>query len=179
MRIYTKTGDQGKTKLVGGTSVDKFDLRLEAYGTVDELNSFLGLAKIEIKELDPQIHNIQNELFNIGSLLACEKSELLSQLPKIKNESITRLETEIDHFSSQLDELKNFILPGGHKSSALLHICRTVCRRAERKTAQLQSEFSSYDLELIYLNRLSDWLFVAARFANKKTGHADVLWSKI
>ena len=182
MKIYTKTGDQGKTRLVGGSTASKSDQRIEAYGTVDELNSILGLIAVEcsdpFRDLQQKIYRIQNELFNLGSILACEHPEMLAKLPTISETHVRLLETEIDDMDKNLAPLKNFILPGGSKLSALFHLARTVCRRAERHTVRLNENSKVPETTIIYLNRLSDYLFIAARFCNHKLNIRDVEWSK-
>ncbi len=179
------------TSLVGGTRVSKSDERLESYGTVDELNSILGMARAELRQLDlagskpgvhllaEQLEKIQNRLFNLGSLLACEDARMKSRLPVISDAHITELEQQIGVMTAELPELKEFILPGGHKLAATLHFARTVCRRAERHTIFLYDDRQIEDpLLLHFLNRLSDYLFVAARFANFLTGISDIKWRK-
>lgn len=183
-KIYTKTGDQGKTRLVGGSCVEKFNPRVEAYGTVDELNSYLGIVRAHLvnnaptKSLDHHFERIQNELFNLGSLIACEKTELYEKLPSLKEEHILLLEAEIDQMSSELEDLKNFILPAGQEVSAHLHYARTLCRRAERKTAEMESTNAPMLVAMKYLNRLSDYLFVTARYCNHLLKTKDVLWQQ-
>ncbi|MBX3040362.1 MAG: cob(I)yrinic acid a,c-diamide adenosyltransferase [Bdellovibrionaceae bacterium] len=184
MKIYTKTGDKGTTRLVDGSTVDKFNPRVEAYGTVDELNSWVGEIRHRLSEapaletMDPFLENIQSLLFNLGSRLACEKDETLAMLPEITTEHIEALERQMDAWDQDLPALKNFILPAGHGAAAALHIARTVCRRAERRTAEVSRNDPRFSNCLIYLNRLSDVFFLAARWANLKTGHDDVLWKK-
>ncbi|KHD87737.1 MAG: cobalamin adenosyltransferase [Bdellovibrio sp. ArHS] len=183
-KIYTRTGDKGTTRLVDGSCVEKFNPRVEAYGTVDELNSVLGVVRsslaavTEIKALDAILEKVQNELFNIGSLLATEKDEVFKLLPAITDEQIHFLEKQIDLLTVELPELRNFILPAGHLVAAHLHVARTSCRRAERRSAEIAVKDERYAQTLQYLNRLSDYLFVAARWVNLKTGHHDVLWKK-
>lgn len=183
-KIYTKTGDKGTTSLVDGSCVEKFTPRVEAYGTVDELNSYLGVTRLHLAAsssllaIDPLMEQIQNELFNIGSLLACEKEDTLKMLPQIEERHIEKLEKAIDLYNSQIPELRNFILPAGCPASAHLHVARTFCRRAERRAAEVAMNRESYALSLIYLNRLSDLLFTLARWANKITETNEVLWKK-
>lgn len=183
-KIYTRTGDKGTTRLVDGSCVEKFNPRVEAYGTVDELNSALGVvrstlvAHVHLLPLDKSLEKIQNELFNLGSLLATEKEEVFQMLPLVTEEHIRFLETEIDQMTVELPELRQFILPAGHIVASHLHVCRTLCRRAERRSAEIALQEERYALSLQYLNRLSDYLFVAARWANLKTGHSDVVWKK-
>ena len=179
-KIYTRFGDQGKTRLVDSACVDKFDPRVEAYGTVDELNSVLGLALSQepSTSLAPTLQKIQNHLFRAGSLLACGDDQVKKNLPMIEASHVKFLESQIDSLSEALPELKNFILPGGSVFASQLHVARTVCRRAERKTAELLQHDSSLAEILIYVNRLSDLLFVAARWSNFKSGKTDVAWDK-
>jgi len=183
-KIYTRTGDKGTTRLVDGSCVEKFNPRVEAYGTVDELNSSLGVVRsalpshAELQSLDAPLEKIQNELFNIGSLLATEKDEVFKMLPPITPEQVRFLEVQIDELTVQLPELRNFILPAGHPVASALHISRTFCRRSERRSAEIAVKDDRYAMALQYLNRLSDYLFVAARWVNMKTGHHDVLWKK-
>lgn len=179
MKIYTRTGDKGTTKLLSGRSIEKSDQRLHVYGTTDELNSYLGLCILKLdSSLSAHLTQIQNELFNLGSLVACDDPRFLPNLPKITQESIDRMETHIDEMTSELPPLKNFILPGGSEGSALLHIARTICRRAERELASLKSNEADLAISNIYLNRLSDYLFVLARYANLKNGIKDIEWQK-
>ena len=172
MKIYTKTGDTGNTSLFGGTRVPKFHLRIEAYGTIDELNSYIGL--IRDQEIDKYISEvlltIQNELFTIGAMLATPPSkEKLKNgkdrlsIYKISQEQILCLEQEIDRIQKILPVMTNFILPGGHQTVSFCHITRCVCRRAERLTVQLHQQEPLNETVLAYLNRLSDYLFVLAR----------------
>jgi cob(I)alamin adenosyltransferase len=183
-KIYTRTGDNGSTRLVDGSCVEKFNPRVEAYGTVDELNSYLGLIRStlitdqRIAELDPVLEKIQNELFNIGSLLATEKDDFFQMLPPITEAHVKFLENQIDLTSAELPELRNFILPSGHPTASHLHVARTFCRRSERRSAEIAVKDSRYQLTMQYLNRLSDYLFVAARWVNHTTGVKDVLWKK-
>lgn len=191
-KIYTKFGDKGETRLVGGACVQKNNPRVECYGSVDELNSSLGVVIATLSttphaELCVSLIAIQNQLFNLGSLLACEKKETLPFLPKIRESDILGLEKLIDEMSAQLPTLKNFILPGGSLTAAHLHVARTTCRRAERNTVgliqQLDGQLSGEEQELLftclgYLNRLSDYLFIAARFANQAQGLKDQVWQK-
>lgn len=175
MKIYTRTGDQGQTSLFGGTRVAKNDARIEAYGTVDELSSFLGVAQAALPpaEVSTQIESVQRDLFEIGAHLA---SPGTSRFAGVDIQRITDLEQSIDAMERELAPLTNFILPGGAMSAAQLHVARTVCRRAERCVVALHDESPATQSTIAYLNRLSDWLFVAARFANKRAGHEDVPW---
>lgn len=179
MKIYTRTGDKGKTKLLSGQCIEKSDPRVHVYGTTDELNSCLGLAILEIgPDLQKQISLIQNELFNVGSLVACDDPKFLPKLPQMTQESIDRLETWIDQMTAELPPLKNFIIPGGVRGAGLLHVARTVCRRAEREFSGLPNRPEELDLVGIYLNRLSDYLFVIARYVNLQAGIKDIEWQK-
>jgi cob(I)alamin adenosyltransferase len=176
MKIYTKKGDKGSTSLLGGTRVSKAHLRLEAYGSIDELNAYLGvLYDNAVGIVDVQlIPKIQSHLFTIGSILANDSPKI--KLPGIIEADLTELETSIDEMEKELEPLRNFILPGGHRVNSYAHVARCVCRRAERQTVRLSQEVEVDDLVLAYLNRLSDWLFVFARFASKKTGAPEVIW---
>ena len=166
MKIYTKTGDNGETSLFGGKRVKKYHVNIQAYGTVDELNSWVGLLKDEITTMNEKkiLINIQNNLFVIGSHLACgEDSKLISKLPSLNDNSITELENAIDVMQSALEVMKNFVLPGGHILSSYSHIARCVCRRAERLTIEISDQIKINPLIIQYLNRLSDFLFVLSR----------------
>lgn len=182
MKIYTKTGDKGETSLFGGERVWKDHSRIEAYGTVDELNSVIGVSINEIKdtELKEILGSIQNDLFTVGSDLAtpAQKGNKGFIIPRVESRFSSRLEELIDSFDSRLPELKNFILPGGSKGAGFLHLARTVCRRAEREVFSL-SKAEEINSEIgIYLNRLSDLLFVLARFENFLSNHPDIEWKK-
>lgn len=181
MKIYTKTGDKGETSLLGGERVSKKSDRIEAYGAVDELNSFIGLAITEVydSEVKNLLLKIQNQLFIVGSDLAAPKTAKTS---KIKIHRVTPkfykdIEKAIDHFDAQLESLKNFILPGGSKSAALLHVCRTITRRAERRVVALNNTVKANGNIIIFLNRLSDLFFVLARYENKCLKIPDVKWT--
>lgn len=185
MKIYTKTGDKGTTRLVDGSCVEKFNPRVEAYGTVDELNSCLGLVRSLIVESDLKLHALspplewlQNILFSVGSLLATADEKTFQSLPQITDQQIEQLEKWIDHHSAQLPPLKNFILPSGHVIASQLHICRTACRRAERRSAEIFVKENHYKNVLIFLNRLSDLLFVWARWVNLMTEKPETIWKK-
>mgnify|MGYP000459966521 CR=1 FL=1 len=166
MKIYTKTGDDGTTGLVGGNRVKKFDLRLEAYGTIDELNASIGVLRTEklAENIDKILYNIQNKLFNIGSVLASdEKGKEFTINLLIKNENIKELEDAIDEYQKDLPVLNHFILPGGNFAAAQCHVARTICRRAERRILEF-SEQSEVQNEIIkYVNRLSDYFFALSR----------------
>ncbi|HEV7922385.1 MAG TPA: cob(I)yrinic acid a,c-diamide adenosyltransferase [Thermoanaerobaculia bacterium] len=174
MKIYTRTGDKGETSLFGGARVPKNDPRIEAYGTIDELSSHLGVARAAwpASPIDPQLHQAQLDLFEIGAHLA---SPGTSRFPGVEPARIGELESGIDEMERELPPLTTFILPGGTLAAAQLHVARTVCRRAERLVVALGSDEAGV---VIYLNRLSDYLFVAARFANKRQGVDDVPWKR-
>ena len=181
-RIYTRTGDGGRTRLSTGEEVDKYNPRVEAYGAVDETNACIGLARLHTKDdavLDAILERVQNDLFDLGADLAAPErgGPLPWEALRILQGQVDRLEQELDSLNDQLDDLTSFVLPAGSPASAALHLARTVCRRAERTTvylAQIEGETVS-DAVIRYLNRLSDLLFVASRWCNDK-GKADVLW---
>ncbi|MFT4659937.1 MAG: cob(I)alamin adenosyltransferase [Patiriisocius sp.] len=178
MKIYTKTGDGGQTSLVGGTRVSKGDPKIEAYGTVDELNSWIGLLGDfdELKEMQPVIREIQENLFVIGSNLAAEENFTGYDLPDLVPEDTSFLEKGIDKMNEDLPKMTSFILPGGHKVVSNCHIARSVCRRAERMVIRL-SEIENIEAKyIIYLNRLSDFLFVLARKIALEVGANEVPW---
>ncbi len=177
MKIYTRTGDEGQTSLFGGRRVAKNDPRIEAYGTLDELNSYLGVARASWPDaaIDAQLHEAQRDLFEIGAHLA---SPGTSRFPGIDPAHIEQLEHGIDSMESELEALKSFILPAGSLAAAHLHVARTVCRRGERLVVALHDQDDGTRSSVVYLNRLSDYLFVAARFANAKLGVADVPWTR-
>ncbi len=186
-KIYTKNGDDGKTALVGGNRISKGAVKIEAYGSVDELNSHLGMIRsvaIANKDLPQDVVDnilsvypkIQNELFDVGAILATPEGETYEGLPEIKDEQIGYLEDQIDEYQKILEPLKSFVLPGGHMITAHAHIARTVCRRVERELVRLK-EIEAVDKNLvIYINRLSDYLFVFARWISKKTDTPEFLW---
>ncbi len=179
-KIYTKTGDAGKTSLIGGTKVPKSHLRIESYGTVDELNSYIGLCNDLLK--DPQcnlvLKEVQDRLFTIGSSLACDpEKEPHMKIPDLTEEDIVFLEKEIDRMTDALPVMKSFILPGGHPTVSALHIARCVCRRAERICVHLQEEQQFVDpLVIKYLNRLSDHLFALSRYAAHLLNVPEIPW---
>ncbi len=178
--IYTKTGDKGKTSLVGGKRVDKTHIRLNAYGTVDELNSFVGLLVCEVKdkELKDFLLYVQNKLLVVGSYLATEvEAQTKNSAQIIKDSDIEALETMMDKMDAQLPKLTRFILPGGSESAARAHVCRTVCRRAERNVYIVANEFPIHEMILIFLNRLSDFFFLVARTESIKTGK-EMYWEQ-
>jgi cob(I)alamin adenosyltransferase len=176
MKIYTKTGDAGETSLFGGARVRKDDGRIEAYGTIDELNSFLGVARAAwpSASIDAQLHAVQSDLFDIGAHLASPGSSRFAGPDAAR---IAALEQSIDAMESELAPLKTFILPGGSLAASHLHVARTVCRRAERLVVALRDADDATTRSIAYLNRLSDFLFVAARYANLHAGIADVPWT--
>lgn len=180
MKIYTKTGDDGTTGLIGGQRVAKSDRRIDCAGTVDELNACLGLAAVTADvAIGPKLRAVQNDLFVIGSHLATpDPSRAAEQLPPLEEPMVSRLEMEIDGAESSLPQLRQFILPGGTEAGARLHLARTVCRRAERLLVDFAQDRPVPPIVLTYLNRLSDWLFVHARLANHLAGVADVPWEK-
>jgi cob(I)alamin adenosyltransferase len=179
-RIYTRTGDDGTTSLGSGERIHKHDLRVEAYGTVDETNAAIGLARLYSKsapEIDAMLSRIQNDLFDLGADLCTLKAKQGKEALRIIEAQVERLEAEIDRLNADLQPLRSFVLPGGTELSAHLHFCRTVSRRAERLIVDLslKENESVNPAALKYINRLSDFLFVAARFANDQ-GKNDVLW---
>ncbi len=177
-KIYTKTGDKGTTALIGGKRVPKYHERIEAYGTIDELNSFIGLIrdqKID-KHTKDILLEIQDRLFTVESQLASDTTEAIKALPDIKPEDVLLLEQEIDSMNKKLPELKSFILPGGHTFGSYCHIARTVCRRAERLTIKMNQNFPVSPINIQYLNRLSDYLFVLARKLTLDNGGTESLW---
>lgn len=177
MKIYTKTGDKGTTGLIGGSRVSKSSDRIMALGVIDELNAQLGRCRYESKgtELDSYLFRIQNQLFQIGAQVATPQGSPHFKIG-ITAEEIETLESEMDAFTDRLPPLKNFILPGGCALAAELHIARSTCRRAERELIRLQESLDECAEPLKFLNRLSDWLFVAARIANLLAGVEDVVW---
>lgn len=179
MNIYTKTGDGGTSSLFGGDRISKDDLRLESYGTIDELNSFIGLLIAELPSQYPLASSLvrtQHLLFNVGSLLATSDEHLLDQLNGVEISDIITLETLIDQMQDELEPLTQFILPGGSAGASYAHVCRTICRRAERRIVQLGLKHDAYTHIVPYVNRLSDYLFVLARHINANLGHKDVTW---
>jgi len=181
-KVYTKTGDSGTTFLAGGQKVSKTSPRIVAYGSVDELNASLGIIVEFLKsipglaKLKERIIRIQNELFDLGSQLAVLREDRRPDTPLIHEKNIYALEGEIDEMNKNLPHLSSFILPGGGQISAFLHLARTICRRVEREVIQLSNTESIDGPELPYLNRLSDWLFVAARYSTKICGKDETLW---
>jgi len=180
LKIYTKTGDLGKTSLIGGTKVAKSHIRIESYGTVDELNSYIGLVSDHITDTPTKIilKEIQDRLFTIGSSLACDPDkEPLMKIPDLKEEDVVLLENEIDKMNDTLPVMKSFILPGGHIAVSTAHITRCVCRRAERLCVNMQQhDLFVEPLVIKYLNRLSDYLFVLARYIGHLLGVDEIPW---
>jgi len=180
MKIYTKAGDEGKTSLIGGTKVPKSHMRIETYGTVDELNSYIGLVSDMCADAKIQIvlHEVQDRLFTVGSSLACDPDkEPHLKIPDLKEEDIANLEKEMDQMNEVLAPKKSFILPVGHVAISTTHVARCVCRRAERCCVNLQEEELFVDpLVIKYLNRLSDYLFVLARYIGHLNGVVDKPW---
>ncbi len=180
MKIYTKTGDKGETSLFGGERIGKNNKRVSAYGDVDELNSFVGLARsrIDDKEIDNLLKKIQNDLLILGSDLATKSSSNLdNKIKRITEEDVAHLERHIDHFSEELKPLTKFILPSGNPVAALLHICRTVCRRAERSIVTLVNDEKINPEVIKYMNRLSDLFFTLARIVNKRNDVMEDTWN--
>lgn len=178
MKVYTKKGDKGTTQLIGGKRVPKNHERIEAYGTVDELNSYMGLLRDQSvdKETQELIITIQNKLFTIGALLANQDDNNKMKLPLIDEKDVIQLENEIDKMNESLPEMRSFILPGGHTTVSFCHIARCVCRRAERLTIHISEEVLQHDIILKYLNRLSDYLFVLSRYLSKNLNATEIPW---
>ena len=179
-KIYTKTGDLGKTSLIGGTKVPKSHIRIESYGTVDELNSFIGLVGDHIADIHTKtiLKEIQDRLFTIGSSLACDPDkEPLMKIPDLNESDINLLEREIDQMNEALPAMKNFVLPGGHVAVSTAHVARCVCRRSERICVNMiENEMFVELLVIKYLNRLSDYLFVLARYIAQLLNVAEIPW---
>ena len=178
MKIYTKSGDLGQTSLMGGKRVPKDDLRIQAYGDVDELNALLGVCRAHnsFKELGDILHQLQIELFDLGSDLATPLDSPV-KVPRVQKTQVKKLEQWIDMIDAQLEPLQNFILPGGSALAANIHVARTVCRRAERKIVSLQNNLEIGEEVVKYINRLSDLLFMMARWANTLSGNHEEKWS--
>ena len=178
MKIYTKTGDQGMTSLYGGERVSKSHLRIETYGTVDEVNAWLGVIATSIDDTSTQsdLERIQNHMFVVGAMLAVDSELTILPLQKIGNQEIKWLETQIDEIVATLPPMTHFILPGGNQIAANLHVARCVCRRAERLAVTLSKNAYVDDNVVIYLNRLSDYLFCLARKSCQDTGSQEVKW---
>jgi cob(I)alamin adenosyltransferase len=178
MKIYTKTGDNGTTGLLGGTRVSKANLRIDAYGTVDELNSYLGLLRDQTvnKHRVVELINIQNILFIIGSYLASDPDKSKVKIPELNPIEVEALEKRMDEMNEKLPEMRNFVLPGGHESVSYCHITRCVCRRAERLVTGLSEVSQTNELVLKYLNRLSDYLFVLSRMMTQELNATEIPW---
>jgi cob(I)alamin adenosyltransferase len=179
-RIYTKTGDQGQTHLAGGQRVSKDSARIECYGTVDELNAFVGMAAISasesVPELAPILRRVQHELFNLGSILATRPEDVHPKQARVTEAEVRQLEMEIDRMNADLAPLRSFVLPGGTRLNTELHACRTICRRAERLAVTLARDEAIPAETIQYLNRLSDAFFVWSRWVNHVLGVPEVLW---
>jgi len=180
-KIYTKTGDLGQTGLIGGTKVPKSHLRIEAYGTIDELNSYIGLVNDHLTNLHSKkmLKEIQDRLFTVGASLACDpEKEPKMKIPDLKEEDILLLEKEMDAMDEKLPTMKSFILPGGHVAVSVIHIARCVCRRAERICVNMKEhELYIEPIVIKYINRLSDYLFVLARYTGQKLNAPEIPWS--
>lgn len=178
MKIYTKTGDKGQTSLLGGARVPKHSLRIESYGTIDELNSWIGLVRDQQipADLTPILLEIQDRLFTMGSELATEPGKTKVKIPHLQQEDVIFLEKEIDRMEADLPPMRNFILPGGHPAVSTCHITRCVCRRAERLCVHLSSESEVDEIIPMYLNRLSDYLFVLSRWLSKSLNAEEIPW---
>ena len=178
MKIYTKKGDKGKTGLMGGTRVSKASLRIESYGTVDELNSWLGVIRDgEIKSnYQEQLIEIQDRLFTVGSSLACDPEKSSMKIPDLLNKDVKLLEKWMDEMDQELEPMRSFILPGGNQTSSFCHVARCICRKAERNVVVLSENEFVAELVLMYLNRLSDYLFVLARKIAIDQGALDHPW---
>jgi cob(I)alamin adenosyltransferase len=179
MKIYTKTGDKGQTSLIGGTRVLKSSLRIEAYGTVDELNSWVGVVRDHDKE---QTHKavlleMQDRLFTIGSILASEPGKSKMKIPELREEDIVFLESEMDKMDESLPEMRSFVLPGGHPAVSFCHVARCVCRRAERICVDLAQGQEVQEILIRYLNRLSDYLFVLSRKLTQEYQSEESPWT--
>jgi cob(I)alamin adenosyltransferase len=180
-RIYTRTGDSGETGLVGGQRIGKDALRIECYGTVDELNAFVGMACVSAEEckltkLPAILIRVQHELFNLGSILATQPEDVHPKQPRVTDDEVRQLEREIDEMNDGLPKLRSFVLPGGCRLNTELHACRTICRRAERLAVSLGRQEGVPAEAIRYLNRLSDALFVWSRWVNRELGVPEVLW---
>lgn len=176
MKVYTRKGDDGSTGLIGGTRVPKDHIRIEAYGTVDELNSYIGLIGDLAPKHEAFLMWVQNKLFTIGSSLAEDPEKSRMSLPSLEEDDISKIEREIDDIEAGLPQMRNFILPGGHVAVSHTHIARCICRRAERRTHTLASQMDTNPLILSFLNRLSDYLFVLARRIGFDEGATEHPW---
>ena len=186
-KVYTKTGDKGKTRLAGGQQVWKDTVRVDAYGTVDELNAALGVVRAiwrtEAKRtqraaVERHLHWMQNKLFDIGGLLSTVPGQSFPNMPSIQSADVTRLEAFMDKWQKDLQPLREFVLPGGGMTSSMLHFARTICRRAERRCVTLMRKEPVDQAIIIYLNRLSDALFVLARWVSHRLGEEEVVWER-
>ena len=187
-KVYTRRGDKGTTRLVGGQEISKDDLRTEGYGTVDELNSVVGIVRVELQratvageqkeQLDGWLSEVQNDLFNLGGDLATRTEDRWEGMRLVNSTDVARLESQIDAMNAVLVPLEEFILPGGGPVAAFLHQARTVCRRGERRVVSLAAREDLNPLAVEYLNRLSDWLFVAGRWAARAAGEPEVHWDR-
>jgi cob(I)alamin adenosyltransferase len=186
-KVYTKTGDKGKTRLAGGQSVWKDALRVEAYGTVDELSAVIGVVRAQLlneqkdtrlAQVEHELRWVQNKLFDLGGLLATAPGQSFPNMPSIEKVDVSRLEQSIDGWQNDLQPLKEFILPGGGTIASMLHLARTVCRRAERRCVSLMREEQVDPTGIVFLNRLSDALFVLARWVAHSLGESEVLWER-
>lgn len=184
-KVYTKSGDKGETALVGGQRVPKQSLRIEAYGTIDELNAFIGVARVTsavqkkkkiVARVEAELQQVQQTLFNLGSELACLPADLVPGMPVVTEEDVAHLERCMDEWTPTLPTLKSFILPGGGPVHAQLHVCRTICRRAERVVLRLAKEEQVRPEAIRYLNRLSDYFFVMGRWVGRQYGEPEFLW---
>ena len=177
-KIYTKTGDKGETSLIGGVRVPKYHLRIESYGTIDELNSYIGLIidTMQNKHASTTLYEIQDRLFTIGSVLASDPEKSKMKIPDVHERDIELLENEMDNMDAKLPELKNFILPGGTIAASHCHVARCVCRRAERLVVHLSTETEVPEIIIRYLNRLSDYLFMFSRKLVHDTGATETIW---
>lgn len=178
MKIYTKTGDKGETSLIGGKRVPKYHPRIEAYGTVDELLSYVGLLRDQNLDAETKsfLIEIQNKLMDCASILAADCSDCKVKVPRILPEDILKVELEIDKIDSQLEPLTSFILPGGHQAVSLCHVCRTICRRCERLIIKLSEEAPVPEEVIKYVNRLSDFFFILSRYLAKKYNIEQIPW---
>ncbi|MFY8107848.1 MAG: cob(I)yrinic acid a,c-diamide adenosyltransferase [Bacteroidia bacterium] len=177
-KIYTKTGDKGETSLIGGVRVPKYHLRIESYGTVDELNSYIGLVKDSLNdaEVSNLLQEIQDRLFTIGSVLASDPEKSKMKIPDLHESDIELLEKAIDYMNESLPDLTSFVLPGGHIAASYCHVARCVCRRAERLVVHLKTESEVPEIVSIYLNRLSDYLFVLSRKIIHDANATEIAW---
>lgn len=178
MKIYTKTGDKGQTSLLGGSRVPKHHLRIESYGTLDELNSHIGLLRDQdlSEVMTTELLEVQDRLFTLGSLLASEPGKSKVKIPETKKEDVEFLEKAIDRMNEELPEMRSFVLPGGHQAVSVCHIARCVCRRAERIIVHLSEESEVPELAIQYINRLSDYLFVLSRKISQERGAIESPW---